>query len=85
MMTLTIEQQATRVMKKLRHSGCHIVGALKTPRSAIINIEYPTHSMMASATAIRQTLMGTPSMVYTMNLDGCVVSWTQGGNTCPMN
>jgi hypothetical protein len=84
-MALTIEQQATRVMKKLRHRGCHIVGALRTPRSAIINIEYPTIGMVTHATAIRQTVMGIPSMVYTMHLDGCVVSWTQGGNACQMH
>ncbi|AYO22464.1 hypothetical protein D0856_21120 [Vibrio owensii] len=76
------EVQASRVIKRLRHYGCKVVVALKTPRGVIINIEQPTPEMKARAIEIKQTLNGVYSTVYTMQFDGCTVNWKQGGVPC---
>ncbi|MDF5045566.1 hypothetical protein P3632_21990 [Vibrio parahaemolyticus] len=76
------ERQASRVIKRLRHYGCKVVVALKTPRGVIINIEQPTPEMKARAIEIKQTLNGVYSTVYTMQFDGCTVNWKQGDVPC---
>ena len=79
------ERQASHVIKKLRHYGCKVVEAMKTPRGVIINIEQPTPEMKAKAVEIKQTLNGVYSTVYTMQFDGCTVNWKQGDVPCPLH
>ncbi|EJK2116151.1 hypothetical protein NK428_003073 [Vibrio navarrensis] len=76
------EKQASRVIKRLRHYGCKVVVALKTPRGVIINIEQPTPEMKARAIEIKQCLKGVYSTVYTLQVDGCTVNWKQGDVPC---
>jgi hypothetical protein len=73
-----IERNASQVMQKLRNKGCTVLFAKRTPRSALINIEQPTTEMQQHAIEIKQTLQGIPSSVFTLLVDGCTVSWSQG-------
>ncbi|SIO94822.1 hypothetical protein [Vibrio spartinae] len=79
---MTTERDASHVIKKLRQYGCDVLAAMKTPRCRfVIRIAKPTSEMAVRATPIHQCLNGVPSVVYTMQLDGCIIQWN-GGEPC---
>ncbi|ELB7341426.1 hypothetical protein RV032_002105 [Vibrio cholerae] len=79
-----IEQKASRLIKKLRHNGCHVIDAVKTTKKVKINITHPTATMAQRAIEIRQVLHGKRFSTFVLTMDGCVVSWT-GGAECSLH
>ncbi len=84
-MTSAIEYKAFHLVRKLREHGCKPQNPKRTPRSALINIEQPTPEMAKQATEIKQCLNGVFSRVYTLQVDGCTVSWRQGEPSCNLH
>lgn len=85
MMTSAIEHKAFQLVRKLRKHGCKPQSPKRTPRSALINIEQPTPEMAKQAIEIKQCLNGVFSLVYTLQVDGCTVSWQQGEQQCNLH
>ncbi|CCN69755.1 hypothetical protein [Vibrio nigripulchritudo] len=73
-----------KVVKALKAQGCMPGQPLKTPRGALINIKQPTPQMAKQATEIKQCLNGVQTLIYTLNWNGCTISW-QGGQPCPIH
>ncbi len=80
-MNSTNKTQVFKLVRALRERGCMPHTPLATPRGALISIEQPTPEMARNATEIKQCLNGVETLVYTLRLEGCTVSW-QGDYQC---